>query len=160
MSFDLTDALGCSIRGAKFRDLLEFCEEQPRPSKPYSEWEGRYYLEFPRSGFSLLLTSADIVDTIHIHTRSEGEYHAYLDALPFDLTANTTQSEARDLFGPPTLSGGPVRSVIPSQPSAYWDRWDYERHSFHIEYSEQRNSISLITLASLPSTTSDAARSA
>jgi hypothetical protein len=160
MPFDFSDVLGCSIRDARLRELFEFSEEMPQPTERYVEWEGRYFMEFPRSGFSLLLTGADIVETVHIYTQSDSEYHAYFDTLPFDLSANTSQAEARDLFGPPTLTGGPVRPVIPSKPDVYWDRWDYESHFFHLQYSEQRDSISLITISSLPSSTTDVVGSA
>ncbi len=149
MPFDISTVLGCFVRDARLRQLIEFCEEQPHGTAREPESEGRYYLEFPHSGFSLLLTGKDIVDTIHIHTRATGLYHAFHDELPFGLTADTTQAQARELFGPPTSSGGPVSAVLISLPTVYWDRWNHPHYSFHLEYPERRDSIRLITLSAL-----------
>jgi hypothetical protein len=155
VKFDLTTVLGRSVRDAQLRVLCEFCEEQPVPTERAPELDDGYYLEFPRSGFSLLLTGNDIVETVHIRTRSDGEYHAFFDALPFALTADTTQMRARELFGLPSRWGGPVRPVLDSEPVVYWDRWDYHHHSFHLEYSEERDCILLITLSSIPASTTN-----
>lgn len=150
MPFDLTTVLGCFVRDARLRELIQFCEEQPQATEREPELEGRYYLEFPHSGFSLLLTGNDVVQTIHVHTRPDEPYHAYLDELPFGLSADTTQAEARELFGPPNSSGGPVSLALLSKPVVYWDLWNRGHYSFHLEYPEQRDSVLLITLSSLP----------
>ena len=152
MPFDFTTILGCSTRDTRLRELLEFCEEAPRLTDREPELGDRYYIEFPGSGFSLLLTGADIVGAIHIYAHPNGEYHAFLDELPFGIAPNTTQAEAHVLFGPPTRTGGPIVPIIPSKPVVYWDRWDYERYSIHLEYSELRDSVLLITIASISKT--------
>src|SRR5579871_3182103 len=101
MTFDLATALGCSVNDTRLRQLFEFCEEQPQPTEREPDLGGSYYIKFPRSGFSLLLTGTDRIEAVHVHTRPDGNYHAFLDELPFGLTAETTQAAARDLFGPP-----------------------------------------------------------
>ena len=149
MPYDFTRMLGLPIRDSELRNLMEYFEEKPKSSEPDPELDGRYYIEFPLSGFSLLVSGTGITDTVHIYTRSSIEYHAFSDALPFGLTPTTTQTETRKLFGPPSLSGGPIREILPPNLVIYWDRWDYDGHSFHLQYSEHRNSIELITLATI-----------
>jgi hypothetical protein len=145
MAFDLSTIIGLPVHHPEIGKLIELCEERPQRRDPYQELKD-YYLVFPRSGFSLLITGADIVDTIHIHTVGTDDHEPFFDVLPFELTVDTTQDEARDLFGPPTSSGGPIAPMVPSMPVVYWDRWDYEHHTFHLEYPESRAGISLITI--------------
>ena len=147
MTFDLVSVLGRAASDARLRELLLYFEEQPIPSEREPDMENRYYLSFPSSGFSLLPTNEDTVYAVHLYVLSDGDHRAFTDQLPFALTVDTSQAQARDLFGPPSYCGGPVRPIIPSRPVTYWDRWDYEHHSFHLQYPERRESIILITLA-------------
>ena len=147
MPFDLTSVLGCAASDERLRDLLLYFEEQPRPSEREPEMDDCYYLSFPNSGFSLLLTGEDTVHTVHLYVLCDSDHRAFTDELPFALTGDTSQAQARNLFGPPSCCGGPVRPITASRPVTYWDRWDYERHSFHLQYPERRDSILLITLA-------------
>jgi hypothetical protein len=153
MAFDLTIILGCSLRDPQVRALFEYFEETPEATERDEELGGRHYLQFFSSGFSLLLSGADIIETVHIYTRPNPPYRACTNALPFDLSAHTTQAEARDLFGPPTTAGGPVRAILPPKPIRYWDRWEYAHHYFHLTYSEHRDATELITLEFVPTHT-------
>ena len=146
MRFDLTNLLGRSVTSSEARSLLEYFEEAPVVGERDEELDGRYYIEFLRSGFSLLVTGSDAIQTVHIHLVPAGEYAPCTHAVPFDLSASTTQSEARDLFGQPSAAGGPVRAVLPPKGFLYWDRWEYVQHSFHLTYPEQRDSTLLVTL--------------
>jgi hypothetical protein len=148
MAFDLTTLLGCSIGDQCLRRLSEYFEETPEPSERDIDLDGSYYLEFRRSGFSLLVTSADIVHSIHIHAEPDAEYAA-CEELPHGLTRETTQAHARKLFGPPSASGGPICAILPPERFIYWDRWQRENYFVHLTYSE-RDSIELITLFLIP----------
>ena len=150
MRFDLTSLLGRSVTSSEARILLEYFEETPVVSERDEELDGRYYIEFLRSGFSLLVTGSNTVQTVHIYLMPEGEYAPCIHAVPFDLCASTTQSEARDLFGHPSAAGGPVRAILPPKGFLYWDRWEYAQHSFHLTYPERRDSTLLITLEHIP----------
>jgi hypothetical protein len=107
MPFDLTTLLGCTVRDARVCELSEYFEESPAATERDKELGGRYYLQFFHSGFSLLLNGTDVVETAHIFTNPHFDYQVCTGTLPFDLDSRTTQAEARDLFGPPTIAGGP-----------------------------------------------------
>jgi hypothetical protein len=155
MAFDLSTLLGCSVRDSRLRDVSEYFEEAPAVSERETDVDDRYYLEFFRSGFSLLVSSADTIDAIHIHTQPDDEYHVCTDALPFGLTCNTTQAQARELFGPPTTVGGPVRAILSPETFTYWDRWEYDHYFFHLTYSEHRDSITGIAFSAIPTSASN-----
>lgn len=150
MTFDLTSLIGLPVHQPDLHKLMLLCEERPIRGTPELVLAGRYDLAFPRSVFSVLIAGTGIVDTIHVYTFARDGYEKFFTALPFDLVVVTTQKEARDLFGPPTISGGPV-TPSPAHPFAvYWDRWDYSHHTFHLEYPESRNAIQLITIVTPP----------
>ena len=153
MDFDLATILGCSVRDARVQQLLEFFEETPEPTERYAS--GFYYLQFRQTGFSLLVNESESITTIHVHTRSDGEYAAYAHELPLGAEAHMSQVEARALLCPPSKSGGPVQ-FMPSMPVTYWDIWEFGDHCVHFEYPEDRLSIWLVTLEVVPIVSSNA----
>jgi hypothetical protein len=153
--FDLTTILGCSVRDARVRQLLEFFEEVPQQhAERYPG--GDYYLEFPQTGFSLLINASDVITTIHVYTQPNGAYAAYRYELPLGAVAHMSQVEARALLCPPSKFGGPVQ-FMQSMPVTYWDIWEFGDHSVHIEYPEDRLSIRLVTLSVVPQDSTNAA---
>ena len=93
-----------------------------------------------------MLDESDHITCIHIHTLSDDGYQICIDSLPFDFSVWTKQAEARELLGPPTAKGGPVRALLPPKNFTYWDRWEYAQHCLHLTYNEQCDSVVLITL--------------
>ena len=150
MRFDLTSLLGRSVTSFEARALVEYFEDIPVVGERDEELGGRYYIEFFRSGLSLLVTGSNTVQTVHIYLVPEGGYTPCTHAVPFDLSASTTRSAARGLFGPPSTAGGPIQTILPSRGMLYWDRWEYPRHHLHLTYTEGHDSISLVTMEHVP----------
>ena len=144
MPFDFVSLLGGVEGGPELPRLCEYFEERPQTST----FETCHYLQFCCSGFSLMLDEPDRITCIHIHTLSDDGYQTCADSVPFDFSAQTKQAEARELLGPPTAEGGPVRSILSPKNCTYWDRWEYAQHSLHLTYNEQCDSVVLITLMS------------
>ena len=95
-----------------------------------------------------MLDESDRITCIHIHTLPDDGYEICTDSLPLDFSAQTTQAEARELLGPPTTEGGPVRALLPPKNFTYSDCWEYAQHSLCLTYNEQRDSVVLSTLMS------------
>ena len=145
MPFDLTTVLGHSVREPEVTQLIEYFEEKPHFLGPADPGDC-YCVQFRQSGFFLDVNGADIVYGVTILTRAHGYYHACTDGLPFGLTEQSTRTEARKLFGPPTHEDGPIREFIPPQNIIYRDRWDHTKYFVQVTYSEQCDSVLEIIL--------------
>jgi hypothetical protein len=151
MSLDLSSVLGTSVHDTGVRRLIEFAEEAPTATERDADLGGRYYLEFPQTGFSVLVDGYDIVQTLHLHTTNREYSHPFPYDLPHGITSSTTRDDARRELGPPYQSGGPTKA-FGSTPACYWDKWRFSRYSLHLEFPLDCRSVSLVTLEWLSST--------
>ena len=97
------------------------------------------------SGLQISLDKNRKVNTIHVFSNAAEGYSNYPYELPMALTFETGREEAITLLGIPNSSGGPVESVTDDS-VFYWDRWDWERFSLHLRFSEDEKSVHALAI--------------
>lgn len=94
------------------------------------------YYTFQSSGFDFLISrDTDLIDTVHLfHQDHDPEVDEFKGTIPSQLNFELSKADCRSRLGDPTISG------------EYWDKWEMESHSVHVQYKESEESIRLITV--------------
>lgn len=99
-------------------------------------------------GIDLILTELQTIETIHLFSADEiNGISSYEGEMPFNLNFTSTRTEVNATLGKPNRSGGGYNSIVGHIPS--WDKYYFTNYSLHIQYSDQGESIDLITIGSL-----------
>lgn len=108
-----------------------------------SESDGRHYLEFMEAGVALQFDSkSSILETILLYSKGLDEYSAYQGQLPDGIGFGHSRTEVRKRLGKPEQSGAASkRDQIPP-----WDRYNFGTYGLHVQYSDNEQSIELVTL--------------
>ncbi|MBO9684119.1 MAG: hypothetical protein J7502_15880, partial [Flavisolibacter sp.] len=81
------------------------------------------------------------------HPGNQKGVSKFNDVLPYNLDFNNSQSMTRQLLGEPDkIGGGDVNIIFGKTPP--WDKYLYTNYSLHIQFSEDLNSIDLVTIDS------------
>jgi hypothetical protein len=109
--------------------------------------EESYYLTNPEKGLGLVTDLDFVVNTIHLFSGNTLDDKTFLGLIPYNLSFAMSQTSIRSIFGIPDRRGGGfihLTSLIP-----IWDKYYFSNHSVHLQYSTSKESIDMITLASL-----------
>jgi hypothetical protein len=93
--------------------------------------------EQPIGGRSLLAA-------IHLYSEGFEKFDEFKGELPSHLSFKDSRDDVRLKLGSPSESGGGKRALGRLWPR--WDRYDYETHSFGVQYSDDLNRVDMITL--------------
>lgn len=118
--------------------IFEMLEDDPSESG---------VLVFKKEGLQISFDKKRQVNTIHIFSEGVQGYGQYSSALPMGLSFRMSRDETRALLGPPSQMGGPIRAII-GEDVIFWDRWDAKNFVLHLQYTEDKNSVTLITIMS------------
>lgn len=107
--------------------------------------EDRFYMEFRESG---VLIDADLEgDSRSIFFFAEGHqgYKGFAGCLPDGVTFSDSRSDVRNRLGTPTASGeGGSVPVFGTTPA--WDRFDKDAYSLHLQYADDFQSVTQVTV--------------
>jgi hypothetical protein len=105
--------------------------------------DDRHYLEFMEAGVALQFDSeSSILETILLYTEGHDEYSGYQGELPNGIDFGHSRNEVRKRLGKPEKSGAAdKRDQTPA-----WDRYNFGTYGLHVQYSEDEQSIDLLTL--------------
>jgi hypothetical protein len=110
----------------------------------------RVYIEFPRSGLSFVSMLDRRITTIQFYGGSRDGYRQFSNHMPFGLHFRHSRETVHRIFGRPDESGGggsiPHLGVAPK-----WDRYDKSDYRLHLQYSDECDSITLLSLMSATS---------
>jgi hypothetical protein len=94
----------------------------------------------------MVISDVMVVKSIHFF-RSSKKHEEYRDEIPLGLILSMSQTAKMKRLGEPVRSGGGNRVIFGAFPA--WDKYYFKRFSLHLQYSEVRNKIDLITINSL-----------
>ena len=132
----------------KLADYLGAHSSELLASEPFSAWAFRrtveselpeieVWYEFDGRGVEVICDEDERIQTIFLHAGGEES----LSDVPFRLS----RRQVRELFGPPSASGGPVRHAVLGESGA-WDRFSSATRTIHIQYRVDADKIELVTL--------------
>jgi hypothetical protein len=106
---------------------------------------GECYLLCREKGVSLTFKD-DFLSSIHLRFDGEDNYDMYKGWIS-DYFDNEKQSfkNTIKLIGQPASSGGGTEGFMGAI-DAFWLRYDYGNHSIHYTFTEDKSSISLVTI--------------
>jgi len=110
--------------------------------------EDEYYLINPNLGIDIMLTPELFLKSIHFYSGSQERVQPFVDKLPFALDFSFTQEYTRQLLGKPNEFGGRGH-VLLNQKIPFWDRYEMDGFSVHLQFSDDKSNIELITIDSL-----------
>lgn len=136
-------------KNAEDEILLKFINHIPEKPEIFemreSDTSDGSVLQFKKTGLQITFDQQHKVNTIHVFAENIDKYQQYPYPLPKGLSFNVNRDEAIAILGQPSVTGGPVKAVI-NKSIFFWDRWDNENFSLHLQYPEDKNSISMLTL--------------
>ncbi|MEN2425423.1 hypothetical protein [Chromobacterium vaccinii] len=103
------------------------------------------YVEIFEVGVSLVLPDGVIVETVHLHSQGHEGYIQFGGELPDGLSFDMDRQHVRSLLGEPYAYSDGVEVIILGKKPA-WDAYKRNGYHLHVEYSDDRSSIRLITL--------------
>jgi hypothetical protein len=86
-----------------------------------------------------------IISGIHFYSEGYEGYHAYTGKMRGDVKFGDSKEAVRNKLGEPSKSGGGNKAVGKIWP--YWDRYDFQKYSIHIQYSPEWT-VDMATLTS------------
>lgn len=99
-------------------------------------------------GIDLILTELQIIETIHLFSADEiNGISCYEGQMPFNLNFTSSRTEVNAILGKPNRSGGGYNSIVGHIP--LWDKYYFANYTLHFQYSDQSQSIDLVTIGSL-----------
>lgn len=104
------------------------------------------YLQLPLLGISMVLPDGETISAVHLHASGHEGYSEFQGELPAGIVFAMSREEARDRLGNPAQcgDGGPVLLLGP-RPA--WDAFIVDGQRLHLEYSEDNQSVRLITIS-------------
>jgi hypothetical protein len=110
----------------------------------------RVYIEFPRSGLSFVSMLDRRITTIQFYGESRDGYRQFSKDMPFGLHFRCSREIVHRILGRTDESGGgdfiQYLGVTPK-----WDRYDKSVYRLHLQYSDECDSITLLSLMSATS---------
>lgn len=110
--------------------------------------EDTFYLTNTEEGIEIVMPLNLIVDTIHLFPGGYQGYKSFSFPLPFNILFSSNQNDVQSVLGQPNKTGG-GQDALYLGPVAIWDKYYFNGYSIHFRYSDDRNSVSMVTLGSL-----------
>jgi hypothetical protein len=109
-----------------------------------------FFLQSRERGVDFTFNGNRILRTIHLKTEDDQDgYEQYSGSIPFGVSFNFSLQQVRTLLGVPETTGGGEKGVSKLfETTPYWDLYDHDKFTFHIQYAEGNKGISLITITS------------
>lgn len=104
------------------------------------------YLELPLLGISMVLPDGETISAVHLHASGHEGYSEFQGELPAGIVFAMSREEARDRLGNPAQCGDGGR-VLLLGPRPAWDAFIVDGQRLHLEYSEDNQSVRLITIS-------------
>tara|TARA_B110000305_G_C19229259_1_gene534401 strand:- start:270 stop:701 length:432 start_codon:yes stop_codon:yes gene_type:complete len=97
-------------------------------------------------GLEFSIGKDHLVDTIHIHSDGHHEFNEYGGSLPEGIILSMSQKEVNHCLDAASRSGGPMLSPL-DEFVIYWDKWNRDGYSLHIEYPDDVSRILMVTVS-------------
>jgi hypothetical protein len=104
------------------------------------------YLELPLLGISMVLPDGETISAVHLHAFGHEGYSEFQGELPAGIVFAMSREAARDRLGNPAQCGDGGR-VLLLGPRPAWDAFIVDGQRLHLEYSEDNQSVRLITIS-------------
>ena len=144
----LENLIGLSHDDRHLRDYIERKGEIPQifEMKEDDPTES-VVLIFKKTGLQISFDKEKKINTIHVFSDCIKGYNGFSGSLPCHLTFSMSQEDACNKMGQPSKSGGPVKDIIGAD-ICFWDYWDKDKFALHLQYTEDKKAIRIITIMS------------
>ena len=145
----LENLIGLNHDDSHLRDYIDRIGERPHifEMKEDDPTES-IVLTFKKTGLQISFDKEKKINTIHVFSGRIPGYKAYSGLLPCKLSFHMCQEDAYKKLGQPTKSGGPVKEII-GDDMCFWDYWDKDKIVLHLQYTEDKKAIKMITIMSM-----------
>jgi hypothetical protein len=133
---DLNDIVGTNAYQQYFSHITPTYEED------------RQYFSNNAQGIELILSIEKSVLSIHFFGEKRKDEKSFKGELPLSIKFSFSRKTVQSIFGIPTRSGGGHHQILYGL-IPLWDKYILHDFSLHFEYSNDENSISLLTAGSL-----------
>lgn len=141
----LIKLLGVNRMDRNLSIFLEGIEITPLITVDKDDGADDEYIEFKELGFNFYFEH-DILDSIFLFSAdNDEEYLEYACSLPDGLTFNQSKQEVLNLLGHPFSEGGGDDEFFGKIPG--WVKYKKDNYYLHIEFSEHRNKIRMVSLS-------------
>lgn len=145
----MENLIGVHVRDPQFLAFLRHLGEDPHVVLlGEDDLHESAALVFEKRGLEIAFDKGQKINAIHVFSAGVQGYGQYTGVLPRQLAFQMSRKATRALLGPPSRTGGPVKAII-GEDVHYWDRWDYETFVLHVQYPEEKNAVTMLTLISL-----------
>ena len=99
-------------------------------------------------GIDIIISDKGYSTAIHFYSKHHKDIEEFKDELPFSLMFSYSQNKAREMLGIPNFVGEEgfsfLYGTIPP-----WDKYIYSNFSLHVQFTVNREEISLVTIEAL-----------
>ena len=146
---ELENLIGLDIKDPQLLAFLRRLGKVPRFFEMGEDEPGEGgVLAFKKAGLEISFDKEQRVNVIHAFSKGVQGYKQYSGALPGGLSFRMSREATIALWGLPSRTGGPVKAII-GEDVYYWDRWDNQNFVLHVQYPEEKNSITMLTIMSV-----------
>lgn len=103
------------------------------------------YVEFQSLGFAMVVSEERVISAIHLYSEGHEGYLQFAGTVPAGASFSMSRGEVRSLLGKPVESGDGGAVMLPGLRPA-WDAFHVDGQRLHFEYSENKESVRLITI--------------
>lgn len=104
------------------------------------------YVELLGLGVSMVLPDGETIATVQLHGEGNEGYSRFSGEIPAGISFAMSRDQVRNLLGFPVQSGDGGHVVLLGHRPA-WDAYKIDEQRLHIEYSDDNESIGLITVS-------------
>ncbi len=145
---NLSAFIGKSVETPEARDMISFYGMSASVVPADSEVSFRFLSSKDR-GIQIRCDENGIIRTIFIYSVRREGFTPYREEILPGVPAAAERKAILDAFGTPAESGRDSHSFFSADPS-WWDRYDRENASYHIQYSDEQGSVEFITIREPP----------
>lgn len=144
MDLEIVSWIDNELRGVSGTPLFKKYFEDVEELKE----ENTLYLLNSDEGIGVTMPLNLIISTIQLYSEGKDGCRMFKGELPFNLQFSYSRDEVRSRLGMPKKSGG-GKTVLYIGYTPYWDKYFLDGCTLHFQYSNDDNSIQLITIGSL-----------
>lgn len=104
------------------------------------------YVELLDLGVSMVLPDGETIAAVQLHDENHEGYSRFSGEIPAGISFVMSRQQVRNLLGLPVQSGDGGHVVMLGHRPA-WDAYKIDEQRLHIEYSDDNESIGLITVS-------------
>jgi hypothetical protein len=142
MKVDFTNMLGI-----KLTDVAGTSSIRPIMKKSCSDIIGdKMHMDFKEVGLGFVASLQGHVESIQFYSEGFQEHREFSDGLPEHVEFSQSLDQVQQALGDPDVKGGGAKLPPPFGVVPPWIRYDREAYSLHLQFSEDRNRIVLVSL--------------